>query len=309
MNWFLDNWRAPLEIAILWWLLYGFYKGFKSTRTIQVLMGVGVIVLICVVITYWLKFEVIGWLFTKGISFLAFALIVIFQNDIRGAFARLGANPWLQLFNRSKQVEFLELLEETVSVLSKKRVGALIAIERENHLKDQIETGVLIDGVFSKELMLNIFAPKTALHDGGVVLSADRVVAAGCIFPLTHRNITDRMLGLRHRAGLGMSENSDALVIVISEETGNISICIEGELESFDSAKDFAERVESLLLGHEDEQKDADEVTQQDSSDGDTDDDADDDTDDATDDDNESLEDEDSEGSSEQVVTQKQEKA
>lgn len=253
MDWFLDNWRAPLEIAILWWMLYGFYKGFKSTRTIQVLMGVGVLVLICMVITYWLKFEVIGWLFTKGISFLAFALIVIFQNDIRGTFARLGSNPWLQLFNSNQQVEFLGLLEETVSVLSKKRVGALIAIQRDNHLKDQIETGVLIDGVFSKELLLNIFAPKTALHDGGVILSADRVVAAGCIFPLTSKAITDRTLGLRHRAGLGMSENSDAVVVTISEETGNIGICVEGELETFASSKEFAERIEALLLGHEDE--------------------------------------------------------
>ena len=252
MDWFFNNWRTPFEIAILWWLLFGFYKGFKSTRTIQVLMGVGVIVLICVVITYWLDFEVIGWLLIEGVGFLTFALIVVFQNDIRSAFARLGANPWFQLFNSSKQVEFLGLLAETVSVLSKKRVGALIAIERDNQLKDQIETGVLIDGVFSKELLLNIFAPKTALHDGGVVLSADRLVAAGCIFPLTHKSISDRTLGLRHRAGLGMSENSDAVVITVSEETGNIGICFDGELESFDSIEDFSERVELLLLGHED---------------------------------------------------------
>ena len=148
----------------------------------------------------------------------------------------------------SQERETVEDITDTVFELSSKGFGALIAIERDINLKGFVETGVPIDAKFTKELILTIFHPKTVLHDGGLVVSGDRIVAAACIFPLTQREDLDRNLGLRHRAGLGLSEESDAITLVVSEETGQVSICHSGRIERNLGVEKFRLRLSQLLF-------------------------------------------------------------
>jgi diadenylate cyclase len=148
----------------------------------------------------------------------------------------------------SQETETIELITDAVFELSSKGFGALIAMEREISLKTIVETGVALDAKFSKELALTVFHPKTVLHDGGMIVSGDRIVAAACIFPLSQREDLDRNLGLRHRAGLGLGDESDALSLVVSEETGQVSICHGGQIERNLSVEKFRQRLSQLLL-------------------------------------------------------------
>ena len=148
----------------------------------------------------------------------------------------------------TQQQQFLGTLSEAVWQLSKKRYGALFAIERSIGLKDHIDTGVGINGLLSAELALTIFHPKTALHDGGVVLSGERIVAASCVFAVSQSEIVDRSMGLRHRAAIGLTEESDAVTIVVSEETGSVSICLDGRIEHNLEEGVFRNRLEEIFL-------------------------------------------------------------
>jgi len=190
--------------------------------------------------------EVISWLLRSISVFLAIALVVIFQPELRRALTELGSHRFFS--SAFEERETIEDITDAVFELASKGFGALIAIERDIHLKAIIETGVSLDAKFSKELALTIFHPKTVLHDGGVVVSGDRIVAAACIFPLTQREDLDRNLGLRHRAGLGLSEESDAVMLIVSEETGQVSICHAGIIERNLSVEKFRHSLSKLLL-------------------------------------------------------------
>ncbi|MFM8364331.1 MAG: diadenylate cyclase CdaA, partial [Verrucomicrobiota bacterium] len=173
-------------------------------------------------------------------------LVIIFQPELRRALTELGSHRFFT--SAFEERETIEDITDTVFELSSKGFGALIAIERDINLKAFVETGVPIDAKFTKELVLTIFHPKTVLHDGGMVVSGDRIVAAACIFPLTQREDLDRNLGLRHRAGLGLGEESDALTLVVSEETGQVSICHGGRIERNLSVEKFRQRLGQLLF-------------------------------------------------------------
>jgi diadenylate cyclase len=178
--------------------------------------------------------------------FRAIALVVIFQPELRRALTELGSHRFFTTGVEEK--ETIEVITDAVFELSSKGFGALIAIERDINLKGFVETGVPIDAKFTKELVLTIFHPKTVLHDGGMVLSGERIVAAACIFPLTQREDLDRNLGLRHRAGLGLGEESDAIILVVSEETGQVSICHAGRIERNLGVEKFRLRLSQLLF-------------------------------------------------------------
>jgi diadenylate cyclase len=193
-----------------------------------------------------LNLEVISWLLRSISVFLAIALVVIFQPELRRALTELGSHRFFT--TASQERETVEDITDTVFELSSKGFGALIAIERDINLKGFVETGVPIDAKFTKELVLTIFHPKTVLHDGGMVLSGERIVAAACIFPLTQREDLDRNLGLRHRAGLGLGEESDAIILVVSEETGQVSICHAGRIERNLGVEKFRLRLSELLF-------------------------------------------------------------
>jgi diadenylate cyclase len=197
---------------------------------------------------------VLGWLLRSFSVFMAIALVVLFQPELRRALNELGSHRFFTTALQRR--EAIEEITDAVFDLSSKGFGALIALERDLSLKSVAESGVEIDADFSKELLLTIFQPKTVLHDGGVILSGDRIVAAGCIFPLTQRDDLDRTIGLRHRAGLGLSEESDTIVLVVSEENGQVSICHSGSIERNLSVERFQKRLSQLLLREEHHAKD-----------------------------------------------------
>lgn len=177
--------------------------------------------------------------------FCGLMLVVIFQPEVRRAFVSLGSH---RLFSaRRASTEMLDLMEEAVRQLSAKRFGALFAFERGMDLDQFVETGVEMDAKFTPELVLTIFHPKTALHDGGMVLRNGRIQGAGCVFPVSQRELSDRSIGLRHRAGMGITEQTDAIAVIVSEETGQISICAGGELYQALTVPIFRERLAQLL--------------------------------------------------------------
>lgn len=243
----VDYWKDGIEILVLAFLIYQLYRAFRATRGAQILVGLGLILVVLALVTQIFQFEVIGWLITRSAAVLAFALLVIFQPELRNALARLGSSR-LFSFSENRRLAFVERLADAVVLLSKKRIGALFAIERDISLKEQLETGVLLDATFSPELAMSVFFPKSPLHDGGMVIANDRVAGAACVFPVTEKEMQDRSTGLRHRAAMGLTERTDAIAIVVSEETGSISISEGGALGRNLTEKQFREKLSEIFF-------------------------------------------------------------
>jgi diadenylate cyclase len=247
-----NHWRDAVEILILAIFVYCLYRYFKGTRAARILTGLALVVIFLTLISGFLNLQVISWLL-KGISlFLALGLVVIFQPELRRGLAELGSHRFFT-FSAEQRRELADDLVEISSRLAKKRFGALIAIERGISLKPFLETGVPLDCRLSLEIVMAIFQPKGALHDGGVIMRIgdERIEGAGCVFPVSQRELADRSVGLRHRAGMGITEESDAVAIVVSEETGNLSLAYDGVLEQDLSDEAFRDKLYELLLPDE----------------------------------------------------------
>ena len=242
-----QHWRDAIEILVLAFCIYQLYKAFRATRGAQILVGLGFILVALALITQLFDFQVIGWIITRSAAVLAFALLVIFQPELRNGLARLGGSR-IFVFSSKRRLAFVERLADAVVMLSKKRIGALFAIQRDISLKEQLETGVVLDAQFTPELAMSIFFPKSPLHYGGMIIADDRVAGAACVFPVTEREMQDRSTGLRHRAAIGLTERTDAMAIVVSEETGSISICENGRLERNLTEKQFHERLSAIFF-------------------------------------------------------------
>jgi len=212
------------EIAILWFCYYVLMLYIKGTRTLQVLKGIFIVILVFVMVQL-LGLDTITWLMTKLIPISIIALLIIFQPELRRGLARLGQFGMFP----TKDV-IIDEIAKSAATLSKKKIGALIAIERVIGLRPYIESGVQLDSKVTTELINTIFMPNTPLHDGGIILEEDRIVAAGCLFPLTQDTHVTKTLGTRHRAAIGLSEETDAIVVIVSEESGSISIAVSGKL-------------------------------------------------------------------------------
>jgi diadenylate cyclase len=248
------SWTSGLEILILSAILYHLYIYLRGIHGARILIGLALAFLTLTFISQILDLAVLGWLLRSFSIFLALALVVIFQPELRRALNELGSHHFFTTVLQRR--EAVEDLTDVIFDLSSKGYGALIAIERDINLESVAESGVALDADFSKELLLTIFHPKTVLHDGGVIVSGDRIVAAGCIFPLTQRDDLDRTLGLRHRAGLGLSEESDTIALIVSEESGQVSICHSGMIERNLPFERFRKRLSQLLLREENHAKD-----------------------------------------------------
>ena len=239
-------WKDALEIIILGFGIYYAYLGIRGTRGARVLTGLVTLVLGLSLLSQFFGLEVIGWLIRSLSAVLIIALVVIFQPELRRLLAELGSH---KLFNTQQQnSETVDILVTTLVELSGKHLGALIAVERGTDIGSHTESGTELDCKLSTEMMVTIFHPKTPLHDGGVVIRNDRIAAAACIFPVSQRQDLDRNLGLRHRAAIGLTEDSDAVVLVVSEETGNISLCYRGKLERDFTPESLRKRIASLLV-------------------------------------------------------------
>ena len=245
-----EHWRHGIEILILTIGIYQIYRAFKATRGARILVGLIVILVSLIALLTLFKFQVISWLITRALIVLLIAIPVIFQPEIRNALARLGSSRWIDWLMRNdrRQVVFLESLVEAVAMLSKKRVGALFAIERNISLKSQQETGVTLNADFSPELAMSIFFPKSPLHDGAMLIADEKVQAGACVLPVSQKELSDRSLGLRHRAGIGLTEETDAVCVVVSEETGSISLCVDGNIVRNLNIEKLTERLTELLI-------------------------------------------------------------
>lgn len=240
------NWRSAVEIAVLAVVFYYGYLYFRGTRGAKVFIGLLLSFLAVVLLANLLQLEVLSFLIRELSVIFAVVLVVLFQPEIRRVLAELGSRHFLHASTNSRAT--VDALSDAVFELSHRKFGALIAIEREIDLKVIAESGVQLDALFSTELVTTIFHPKTSLHDGGVILREDRVRAAACILPVSQRENLDRSLGLRHRAALGLSEESDAITIIVSEETGHVSICHRGRIERVMDKEEFKRRLQLLMV-------------------------------------------------------------
>lgn len=233
-----------VQIVIVAVALYYVLRLLARTRAIQMLVGLLLLIGIYFVARF-LNFDLIRaileWLFQYGLI----AAIIIFHPELRNALARLGQTRMIRMFNRMEGREVTEELLEAVERLSRAKIGAIIAVQRDVALDEYVETGTRLQARVGADLLVSLFAPYGPLHDGAVLIQGDTIIAAGVILPLTQYPVTDRTLGTRHRAALGLSEETDALVIVVSEETSQISLAHRGRLERNVSL----ERVRHALAG------------------------------------------------------------
>ena len=238
MNW-LDGlfarppigWRDVLDIAIVTVLIYEVLKLIRGTRAAQMVAGAGLMVGL-LFLSQAAHLETVNWIIRNAVGYVVFAAIVLFQSDIRRALAHFGRAPFFRLLAKGHAAE--EALEEIVvaaGMLSKDRVGAIIAIEREIGLRNYIEGGIPLDAKVSYDLLVTIFNTNSPLHDGAVIVQDDRIAAAACFLPLTVNPRLSRELGSRHRAAIGLTEENDSVAVVVSEESGKISLVLDGAIE------------------------------------------------------------------------------
>jgi diadenylate cyclase len=240
----LPHWRDLLEIVLVAIVIYRLLRFLVGTRALQIVFGLLVLAVIYLA-AFLLKLSMITYLLGVVFTYGAFAALVVFQPELRQALARLGQSRVFRLFGATGAPAVAEEITEAVERLSRSATGAIIAIERDIRLDEYLESGTRMRATVSADLLATIFSPYSPLHDGAVVVRGDQIVGAGCILPLTQFPVRDRTLGTRHRAALGLSEESDALVLVVSEETAAISLARRGRLErGLDS-----ERVRALLAG------------------------------------------------------------
>jgi diadenylate cyclase len=226
--------RAVLEIFVIFLFVYGFLRVMRGTRGAGVLRGLALFVAIVTGITMFVigkfRLEAIDWVITRLAPVIAIPLFILFQPEVRRGLIRLGQNPFFRLFFRPQAGFTDELVKATFS-LAHDKVGGLIAIERGVGLRGLVEPGVRLDAEVTADLLKTIFWPGTPLHDGGVVIRNQRISAAGCLFPLSDNPEFSSDVGTRHRAGLGVTEESDAVCIIISEQTGQVSLARGGTLQ------------------------------------------------------------------------------
>jgi diadenylate cyclase len=227
MTWTFDDiWRRALEILILTVGIYYVFRFIRGTRGAPVVTGFIVVLLTSVMVTYLLNLQVLQWILGAFSAFFAVAVVVLFQPELRRMLAELGNLPIFATGH--EQRENVEVIIQTVERLADVRIGALIAIEQSIQLQEAVESGIVVDCEATPEMLETIFFPNNAIHDGGVIIKGDRIAYAACIFPLSQRQDLNKSLGTRHRAAIGLSEDTDAVVVAVSEETGSISHAYKG---------------------------------------------------------------------------------
>ena len=242
------GWWDVLDILIVSFVIYEFLKLIRGTRAVQMATGVLLIVGLFY-ISRLAPLQTVNWMIRNMLAFVAFAAIVIFQSDIRRALAHFGQAPFFRYLNRQQAAH--ETIEEIVvasTMLAAQKIGAIIAVEREIGLRNYIESGIPLDATLTYDLVVTIFQSGSPLHDGAVIIQESRVAAAACFLPLTVNPRISRELGTRHRAAIGLTEECDAVAIVVSEETGIISLALDGQYRAVDDAGAVARAVESACV-------------------------------------------------------------
>jgi diadenylate cyclase len=225
------SWWDVLDIAIVSFLIYELLLLIRGTRAVQMALSAGFLIGLFF-LSQRLELETVNWVIRNLATYIVIAIIVLFQSDIRRALAHLGRAPFFRLFDRTQSAnETIEELVDTATNFAARRIGAIIVIERQIGLRNYIEGGIPLDAMVTYDLLASIFVPGSPLHDGAAIIQGDRIAAAACFLPLSVNPRLGRELGTRHRAALGLTEENDAVVIVVSEETGSISLVIDGKLD------------------------------------------------------------------------------
>ncbi len=240
------GWRDAIDIFAVAFIAYEFLKLIRHTRAVQI--GLGAVVVIAM---YYLSevvmLRTVNWFIGNFLTYVVFAAIVLFQADLRRVLSRLGRASLFRHFSRRGTTD--EMVEEVVTaagMLAERRVGALIAIERDIGLRTYADSGIYLDARVTYDLLVSVFQSESPLHDGAVIIQEDRLTAASCFLPLTV-NAQSTHLGTRHRAAIGLTEESDAVALIVSEETGMVSLVRDGEIESDLDSKQLAKRLGSAM--------------------------------------------------------------
>jgi diadenylate cyclase len=241
MDWVTELLRRP-SIALEWWdvidiavvsfLIYELLLLIRGTRAVQMALGGGFLIGLYF-LSRWLHLETVNWLIRNLAGYVVFAVIVLFQADIRRALAHFGRAPFFRYFARAMEGEedIVEELAVTATTLAARRIGAIVVLEREIGLRNYIEGGIPLDAMVTYDLLASIFQPGSPLHDGAVIIQGERIAAAACFLPLSVNPRLSKDLGTRHRAALGLTEENDSVAVVVSEETGSISLVVAGDIE------------------------------------------------------------------------------
>ena len=256
----LLTWRNLInliDILVIWFLIYELIMLIRGTRAIQLFKGILVILLIKLV-SWYIGLSTVSWLMDQVINWGVIAIVVIFQPEIRRGLEHLGRGT---LFARNRtaneqEEEIIKQLDQAIQYMSKRRIGALISIQMDTGLEEYIETGIPMDADITGALLINTFIPNTPLHDGAVIIKNNRIAVAAAYLPLSDSKLIPKELGTRHRAAVGISEVTDALTIVISEETGEVSITKDNELLRNMSQKDYLKFMRAHLYKKKEERKD-----------------------------------------------------
>jgi diadenylate cyclase len=239
--------KSIIEIIILWAVYYRILIFFEGTRAFQVLKGIAYLI-IALLASQVLEFNVLNWLLKHFFSIWIIVIVIIFQHELRAGLARLGQQ---HLFNVSLGEQEIQALTDEISdaiyKLSKQKIGCLVAFEREMKLNLYVESGVTLDAKVSSPILQSLFLPKSPLHDGGIVIRGERIAACSCLFPLSENPAVNKTVGTRHRAALGLSEQTDAVVALVSEETGEVSLAFEGRFIDAHNQEHFNNLLRELL--------------------------------------------------------------
>ncbi len=247
---FIDYFSNAIDILLVWYVVYKLLMVIRGTKAVQLLKGIFVIIIVRAVSGLF-GLSTLSWIMEQALTWGFLAVIIIFQPEVRRALEQLGRG---RIFSRSaiqedeEQRKIIEALLKSVRYMSKRRIGALISIEKETGMNDYIETGIPMQSVITSELLINIFIPNTPLHDGAVIIQKDQIAAAACYLPLSENPFISKELGTRHRAALGISEVTDSLTIIVSEETGAISVTRNGDLYRNLTEEEFEDILEHQLL-------------------------------------------------------------
>jgi diadenylate cyclase len=223
------SWLDVVDILIVAFIVYQLLQFIRGTHAVQMALG-GLVLVILYWASQWFNLETVNWLLRTFLPYVVFGIIVVFQTEIRKVLAHLGKTPLLGAFATTRTEEVIDEIVLAATTLAAQRTGAILVIEREMGLRSYIETGIALEALLTYDLLISIFNPGTPLHDGAVVIQGNRVAAAACFLPLTVNPALSRELGSRHRAAIGVTEDTDALAVVVSEETGGISVVVGGNI-------------------------------------------------------------------------------
>lgn len=247
-----------LDIFVVWFVIYKLFNLLKGTKAVQLLKGIAVIIIIRI-ISRVIGLNTVSWLMGQVITYGVIAAIIIFQPEVRRGLEHLGRGGFLKKTSKGerKDVAIVKAYDQAIQYMSKRKIGALITIERGTSLEEYAETGISLDADISSELLINIFIPNTPLHDGAVIVQKDKVAVACAYLPLSESETISKEYGTRHRAAIGVSEVSDALTIIVSEETGDVSLTLENAFYPHLNREEYYAILEETFVKSDDEPKES----------------------------------------------------